>query len=235
MNHKFDKTVLMVFSLSVAGEYQRKPHSGFRKTAASVAVINQCIKHTQAIANDSEIELLWFSEEQQRGKTFAERYKNAIKFCFDAGYERVVSIGNDSPDLTADIIREAAEKLLTHNIVAGPAEDGGVYLLGLNKATFDENLFVNLPWQQDSLYTAILETAETQNLSVVSLASLIDLDDVQSVNTYISRNPSSKIGWLLSQFNKIVRQKVALPFQVVVLPKVHIATNPFRGPPAIFT
>lgn len=234
MIHKFDKTVLMVFSLSVAGEYQRKPFSDFGNTVAAVALINECIRHTQTIAEDSGLEVLWFDENHQRGETFAERYKNAIKSCFEAGYERVISIGNDSPDLTAATIQDAAEKLLTHTIVAGPAEDGGVYLLGLNKQAFKEAEFVNLPWQQDSLYEAILETATNQKQTVASLALLIDLDDVGCVSTYAAKNPSSRISHLLSRFNRIVKEIIPYLLNIIVLPKVHIVTNPFRGPPTAF-
>lgn len=222
----------MVFSLSEAGEYQRKPFTGLKNAAASVALIKQCIKHTETVVEKSGLEVLWFDEHLQQGNTFAERYKNAVKSCFDLGYERVISIGNDAPDLTSDMLKLAAEKLLTNDLVIGPSQDGGVYLLGLNKQTFNEEEFVNFPWQEDTLNQAILSSAENQNKQVSTLDQLIDLDDAKSVAAYVSLRPDSAISKLIISFTFVTEQVTPLPRYFFVLPKVHVATVPFRGPPA---
>ena len=43
----------------------------------------------------------------------------------------MVLIGSDLPDLTPAIIRESFERLTDHDLVLGPARDGGYYLIGL--------------------------------------------------------------------------------------------------------
>lgn len=224
----------MVFSLSVAGEYMRKPFTGLKSAATSVALINQCINHTEAIVKESGLEVLWFDEHLQKGRNFAERYKNAVKSCFERGYERVISIGNDAPELTATAIQSASEKLRQNDLVIGPSADGGIYLLGLNKKAFDEDQFLGFPWQQDSLNQAIVLAAASKGQRVSVLEQLIDLDDLESVTCYVSSYPDSGISKLILKFSAGVAEKVTpLPFYIIVLPKVHVATNPFRGPPVV--
>lgn len=46
------------------------------------------------------------------------------------GYDKVLLIGSDAPSLPVDYIRECYNKLKTHDVVFGPADDGGYYLIG---------------------------------------------------------------------------------------------------------
>ena len=52
-------------------------------------------------------------------------------FCSKA--EKVLIIGTDCPTLSPDLLREAFVKLNKHDLVVGPATDGGYYLIGLSK------------------------------------------------------------------------------------------------------
>jgi glycosyltransferase A (GT-A) superfamily protein (DUF2064 family) len=49
------------------------------------------------------------------------------------GYIKLRYCRQRSFDLKASIIETAFEKLVTHEVVIGPAEDGGYYLLGLKR------------------------------------------------------------------------------------------------------
>jgi glycosyltransferase A (GT-A) superfamily protein (DUF2064 family) len=61
------------------------------------------------------------------------------------GYQNCVIVGSDLFDLKASII-ETFEKLVTHEVVIGPAEDGGYYLLGLKRN--NPLIFQNKNWEQ---------------------------------------------------------------------------------------
>lgn len=69
---------------------------------------------------------------QQRGDGFGERLVNAHADA-DGGHG-VVQIGMDTPQVTAEQLREAGELLTEHPAVLGHAEDGGWWLLGLRTA-----------------------------------------------------------------------------------------------------
>src|SRR5690606_12351812 len=83
-----------------------------------------------ACSPDREIELYqkWLGEQQfiyQSGGDLGEKMKNAFLQLFQEGFEKVLIIGSDSPDLKEDIFSEAFSKLDSHNAVIGPAKDGG--------------------------------------------------------------------------------------------------------------
>ncbi|HEY7357263.1 MAG TPA: DUF2064 domain-containing protein, partial [Ktedonobacterales bacterium] len=67
---------------------------------------------------------------RQEGEDFAARLWHGFQTLAGRGYERVVVIGSDSPHLPAAWVAQAFESLATHDVVIGPAEDGGYYLLG---------------------------------------------------------------------------------------------------------
>ncbi len=69
---------------------------------------------------------------QQRGDDFGERLVHAHADA-DAGHG-VVQVGMDTPQVTAEQLREAGELLADHPAVLGHAEDGGWWLLALRTA-----------------------------------------------------------------------------------------------------
>lgn len=235
MNQKFNKTILLVFSLSVAEESRRKPFHGLRSTSASVALCSRFIQDTRKLAAGTNLEILWSDERQQQGHSFGERFSNAINSCFENGYERVIAIGNDTPDLTAEMVQTAATKLLDTDLVLGPSADGGIYLLGITKKAFAFNGFVSLPWQQDALYDTLVFNATSQGQEVISLEKLADLDNVDSAKAYIRNQSTSKISKLLISLFIISSQSSAYLPYIITLTKQRMATNLFRGPPVIIS
>ena len=93
---------------------------------------------------------------------------------------KVLIIGSDCYDLTADIINEAFHLLDQSDVVIGPANDGGYYLLGTN--TFHAALFKDIAWSTETVLEETIERAESQKLSVSLLQELIDLDTIEDLN-----------------------------------------------------
>lgn len=56
---------------------------------------------------------------------------NAFAAFRQDGWEKTVVLGGDSPLLPQAFVEEAFEALDRHDVVLGPAEDGGYYLIGL--------------------------------------------------------------------------------------------------------
>lgn len=68
---------------------------------------------------------------RQRGSDLGERLLNAFAAFRQDGWEKTVVLGGDSPLLPQDYVEEAFEALDRHDVVLGPADDGGYYLIGL--------------------------------------------------------------------------------------------------------
>ncbi|MEP2990479.1 MAG: TIGR04282 family arsenosugar biosynthesis glycosyltransferase [Parasphingorhabdus sp.] len=86
----------------------------------------------------------------------------------------VIFFGSDTPDLQASHIEEAIEGLQNHDVVIGPAEDGGYYLIGICQPyTY---LFENMPWSTEAVLDETLARAKGNNLTVRLLETLSDCD-----------------------------------------------------------
>lgn len=93
---------------------------------------------------------------------------------FQAGVRAVVAIGADCPDLSTRHFEQAFHRLQTHDVVLGPAADGGYYLIGLSRP--QPKLFENIPWGTGEVFERTVAIANTLNLSIATLEQLRDVD-----------------------------------------------------------
>ncbi|MEJ2161804.1 MAG: DUF2064 domain-containing protein [Robiginitalea sp.] len=129
----------------------------------------------------------WFhmGEKEQRGASFGERLSNAIQDVFIKGFENIIVIGNDSPGLTARTLRQAGNTLVSEKAILGPASDGGVYLIGLNRSIFTDACFESLPWKNSRLYLHLLERFQDKlGHAPAVLEHQIDLDSLGDIRTW---------------------------------------------------
>lgn len=87
---------------------------------------------------------------------------------------RVVAIGSDCPDLSAAHIRQAFQQLAHKDVVLGPAQDGGYYLIGLRH--MQVGLFRDISWSTSVVFQETCEKAFQLGLSVATLPLLSDID-----------------------------------------------------------
>lgn len=98
----------------------------------------------------------------------------ALQRGFDGGLQRIIVIGSDCPDIDEVQIARALALLKTHDVVLGPAVDGGYYLIGLNRLYAP--LFENIPWSTARVLERTRAIAHQSNLSVALLNPLSDID-----------------------------------------------------------
>ena len=67
----------------------------------------------------------------QRGRDLGERLSNTFAAFLGDEWDKIVVLGGDSPLLPPAYVEEAFAALDRHDVVLGPAEDGGYYLIGL--------------------------------------------------------------------------------------------------------
>ncbi|MBN2332279.1 MAG: TIGR04283 family arsenosugar biosynthesis glycosyltransferase [Deltaproteobacteria bacterium] len=110
----------------------------------------------------------------QSGGSLGERMHQSFAAAFAAGMDRVVVIGTDCPHLETSHLQEAFAHLATHDLVLGPAVDGGYYLIGLRRLRAE--LFADIPWGTADVLTRTLQIAGQQQLTVHLLPELADID-----------------------------------------------------------
>ncbi len=131
--------------------------------------------------SDVVIESKWTNDYKtvQEGEDLGERMKNAFKKGFEDGYERIVLIGSDLPDITSTHINKGLSTLKHNDIVFGPAEDGGYYLIGLSKMV--DMVFHNKPWSQDTLLEVTLNELKSNQITFKTLETLNDIDTFEDL------------------------------------------------------
>ncbi len=123
-----------------------------------------------------------FSEKDQIGNCFGDRFTNAIQSVMDRGFENVITVGNDTPSLSKKHIIEAAAGIDKFGIVLGPSRDGGFYLMGLNRSQFDAEIFKTFPWQTSRLNNTLEQHfLNNMNVKVRKLEILFDIDSLDDI------------------------------------------------------
>lgn len=84
----------------------------------------------------------------QSGATFAERLENATATLTSLGYDEIVMIGRDCPELCERDIRIAFAQLARKRLVLGPDHRGGCYLIAFRAA--DCALLQRISWRQNT-------------------------------------------------------------------------------------
>ncbi len=102
------------------------------------------------------------------------RLHQAFVANFRSGMDAVVAIGADCPELSIRHFEQAFELLKNHDLVLGPAADGGYYLIGLNRPQLQ--LFENIAWGTDEVFERTVAIAHSLNLSTATLEQLRDVD-----------------------------------------------------------
>ncbi len=109
-----------------------------------------------------------------------ERMRRAFADAFDACAERAVILGCDCPGITPDLLERALIGLRRHDLVLGPASDGGYYLIGLRRSLglrrSQGRLFEGMPWGTGGVFARTLAAAREIGLSVSPLDTLDDVD-----------------------------------------------------------
>ena len=110
----------------------------------------------------------------QAGSDLGERMSNAFSEVFSNGIKKAVIIGTDIPDIDAKLINRACEVLNYADVIIGPSDDGGYYLLGMKKKY--DFLFENINWSTKSVFSETQFRIIKNNLNYFILSELVDID-----------------------------------------------------------
>ena len=137
----------------------------------------------------SQIEL----QVQRQVSDLGQRMMSAFEEIFRKKYEKAIVVGTDVPDLTSSVIVKAFEFLDRYQVVFGPADDGGYYLLGLRGPTVPRNIFSDIAWSTDSVLETSLCRAQQSGLEITPeayLPRLRDIDTIEDLKMWMQDSPS---------------------------------------------
>ncbi len=184
--------------------FTRNPELGKVKTRlaktidnpSALAIYKKLLEHTESILRPLTCDKavyysvkirendVWdnsiYQKHQQHGNDLGERMANAFKYGFENDYKKIIIVGSDLYDLKLEHINQAFEALEDNDVVLGPAEDGGYYLLGMKE--LHAKLFQNKNWGTSSVLKETLDNLEQEN--VFLLETLNDIDVYSDIEKY---------------------------------------------------
>jgi len=129
-----------------------------------------------------------YAFQPQHGEDLGEKMKNGMMDSFAQGFDPVIVIGSDIPDLPAVFIQESIVALETYDSVIGPAFDGGYYLIGFKRESFLPEAFQGIEWGMDSVLTRTLAVLRDKQRTAYLLPPLPDIDTLEDLKALIGKH-----------------------------------------------
>lgn len=187
---------------------------------------------TIAVVKETNLPFIIIDEVNQHGESFGEKFCNAIEYCFDSGYNNLITIGSDCAALSAKEILKADSNFQNNTNSIGADSHGGFYLLALQKKHYKRNNFLNFKWGSSQLSKNI-STHFKNNLQATLFFLTIqqDINTAANLKTVISfLIPDGFIKLLIRLFNSISDFVLSI---TSLLHNIFSSGFALRGPPAV--
>jgi uncharacterized protein len=120
-----------------------------------------------------------FALVSQRGRSLGERLDNGLTLCFDRGFRKVAVLASDSPTLPPERVEQAFALLDVADVVLGPSEDGGYYLIASSRPV--PRLLREVRMSTPTVLQDTLNIARQERLRVALLPTWYDVDTLQDL------------------------------------------------------
>ncbi|MEO5912030.1 MAG: DUF2064 domain-containing protein [Pelobium sp.] len=178
------KTAIILFAHLPDFEARAKSLSGFSSQKSTQRISSILTQHFYQLSQQTSAETFLIDSFHQKGKTFGERITNAFVSIYAKGYENVICIGNDCPELNLQQLQNSIVEIEKGNVVLGPTVDGGAYLIGIPKNHFNKEAFLKIKWQTRKTYKDILKSYQVAEANIIENKLLADIDKANDVYTH---------------------------------------------------
>lgn len=138
--------------------------------------------YSNAINTNDEWDNLRFKKLLQQGNTLGDKMKSAFEEVLRIS-EKAIIIGSDCYDISEEIIETAFSKLEQYDVVFGPANDGGYYLLGMSK--LHKELFEEIEWSTETVLKKSIKNLKGKTYFLLQKFVDIDtIDDLKQTQLY---------------------------------------------------
>lgn len=129
-----------------------------------------------------------------------ERMLSSFLQSFYGKMDKVIIIGTDCPGISVELLEQAFIQLDMYDLILGPANDGGYYLIGMKKVI--PALFEDIPWGTGDVLKRTITKAEKMALSLRLLKPLGDVDGPEDL--YLWHTTEKKINKRISSLSVII-------------------------------
>ncbi len=130
----------------------------------------------------------------QRGPDLGARLHTTLASLLAAGHPGAIAVDSDTPTLPREFLQQAVDCLTGPgpDVVLGPTEDGGYYLIGVRAA--NRALFDDMPWSTAAVLEITLRRAAAAGLQTVCTPAWFDVDtpdDLRRLRTVLDGGRSA--------------------------------------------
>ena len=233
MPHNNQHIALLLFTRTPEEEVRYKSLAPQCSVAKQQAVVTKLIQESRQVLDETGLPYFIYSSANQVGSTFGERLYAAFADLFSRGYQQVIAIGNDCPQLKPHDLLKAANCLQHQDIVTGPDNSGGVYLLGFNRRTFEScSSFDNIRWSTNQVFADIAALFGLPENCLAVLPKYADINNYRDLYKALQRKffRAPVILFFKFLFNLFISNSGFRRFDFI--PEALFPHLFFRGPPS---
>ncbi|KYG80252.1 DUF2064 domain-containing protein [Roseivirga echinicomitans] len=222
-----NNTAILFFSRNLKEEFLAK-NVGLNIHQFS-NLFNLLVQKTRRTIDQTKIPVKPLFSNEQIGSSFGERLTNGISNLFSEGFDNVIVVGNDAPELSSEDLLWVEKRLKSGKNVLGRDSHGGAYLIGVSKKDFCADEFLKVSWNTSFVFdqlNTLLSSEELDN-------RLIDLNKRSDFESIIKR------GLQLSKAFKQILKAIFGTYTIrtnfnFTLPKsIWFQHTEVRGPPSL--
>lgn len=173
MSHK---TAFLIFAQSATAESKQIPNAELLFEQLNLDILKK--------VRQTNMPYFVSNEQDQVGNDFGAKLTNALSKVFKKGYDYVITVGNDTPEITTGLLKKSIKNTAKNKLTFGPSKDGGFYLMTFSKKEFQSEEYQKLPWQTSSLVkNTLLLLNNKSNHKLVLLSPLKDIDTLTDLTS----------------------------------------------------
>ena len=225
-------TAILIFSRTATAEARHKTIAG--RHTHNITAHKYLLSKTISNVKDTGIPYFHFTEKEQRGATFEDRLQNSFNRVFQEGYENIICIGSDCPQLTAINLAEGKIAVESGAACFGADISGGVYLIAISQKQFKAGILEGISWHTSKAFAQLKQNFDTSGLAYILLSPYKDINDKKNLLNYLNtREINSSLKWVLLILLGFKEQFI----NIGLYRKLFIEVNSvciLRGPPVCF-
>ncbi len=223
---QMNNTAILFFSRNLKEEFLAK-NIGLNIHQFS-NLFNLLVQKTRSTIDQTNIPVKALFSDEQIGSSFGERLTNGISNLFSEGFDNVIIVGNDAPELSSEDLLWVRNNLEKGKNVLGRDSHGGAYLIGVSKKDFCSSAFLNIDWNTPLVFGQLKSLLSSEELD----RSLIDLNKRSDFERIIKRGV-----YLAKAFKQMLKAifgnyKIHTNFNFTLPKSIWFQLTELRGPPS---
>jgi uncharacterized protein len=204
-----DCEILVFAKYPRAGQCKTRLAAGVGETDA-LRIYRALLRHTLAVVRDTPFRKVLMVDPPERVAAAADwapgmdaylpqsagdlgaRMEHAVDSGFARGAKKILLLGCDCPQISKDSVVSSFHALNSCDVVLGPTDDGGYYLLGLKEG--NPSLFRGIPWSTEKVFEKTLNILKFQTLSYFVQNAFSDVDTLEDFDRVKHLEPLKNLG-----------------------------------------